>query len=339
MATWGIGVTTTEEVLAQLNPNLRNKLNIGSEIEYFRQETPSFALNRALNGGLPYGRQTLVWGSKSAAKSSLCLQIVGMAQAEGKTAAWIDAEQSFDPSWATRLGVDTENLIVSEAKTTNDMANVGTDLMTAGVDVLVVDSISALLPAIYFEKGSDELKDLENTKQIGAESKDMGNAVKMLNFANKNTLLILISQQRNQISAMYTQLQPTGGQATKFYSSVVIKLFSSESQKQAIEKKMQVGDKLINEIVGREVTWDIQFSKTSPPFQKGQYDFFFRGPDIGIDRMADLADTCVELGIIEKGGAWYTCEGERYQGRDKLVLGIKEDLDMQEALIEKVRNV
>jgi recombination protein RecA len=262
-----------------------------------------------------------------------------MAQAQGKTAAWIDVEQSFDDAWATKLGVDTENLIVSEAKTTNDMANIGTDLMTAGVDVLVVDSISALLPAIYFEKGSEELKDLENTKQIGAESKDIGNAVKMLNFANKNTLLILISQQRNQISAMYTQLQPTGGQAAKFYSSVVIKLFSSESQKQAIEKKVQVGDKLINQIVGRKILWDVQFSKTSPPFQQGEYDFYFRGPDLGIDSMADLADTCVELGIIEKGGAWYTCEGERYQGRDKLVLGIKEDLDMQEALIEKVRNV
>ena len=328
-----------EAVLAQLNPNLRNKIALGNEIEYQRQPLPSYALTRALNGGLPYGRQSLIWGSKSAAKSSLCLQIVAMAQAQGKTAAWIDVEQSFDDAWATKLGVDTENLIVSEAKTTNDMANIGTDLMTAGVDVLVVDSISALLPAIYFEKGSDELKDLENTKQIGAESKDIGNAVKMLNFANKNTLLILISQQRNQISAMYTQLQPTGGQAAKFYSSVVIKLFSSESQKQAIEKKVQVGDKLINQIVGRKILWDVQFSKTSPPFQQGEYDFYFRGPDLGIDSMADLADTCVELGIIEKGGAWYTCEGERYQGRDKLVLGIKEDLDMQEALIEKVRSV
>lgn len=330
---------SVEEVLAQLNPKMRQAINFGSDIHYDRQPLPSHALNRALNGGLPYGRQTLIWGSKSAAKSSLCLQIVAMAQEAGKSCAWIDAEQSFDDAWATKMGVDTGNLIVSEAKTTNDMANIGTDLMTAGVDVLVVDSISALLPAIYFEKGSEELKDLENTKQIGAESKDIGNAVKMLNFANKKTLLILISQQRNQISAMYTQLQPTGGQAAKFYSSVVIKLFSSESQKQAIENKVQVGDKLINQIVGRKILWDVQFSKTSPPFQHGEYDFYFRGPDLGIDSMADLADTCVELGIIEKGGAWYTCEGERYQGRDKLVLGIKEDLDMQEALIEKVRNV
>ena len=242
---------SVEQVLAQLNPKMRQAINFGSDIQYERQPLPSYSLTRALNGGLPYGRQSLIWGSKSAAKSSLCLQIVGMAQEAGKSCAWIDAEQSFDPSWAEKLGVDANNLIVSEAKTTNDMANTGTDLMKAGIDVLVVDSISALLPAIYFEKDSEELKDLENTKQIGAESKDMGNAVKMLNYANKNTLLILISQQRNQISAMYTQLQPTGGQATKFYSSVVIKLFSSESQKQAIERKIKVGDKLINEIIGR----------------------------------------------------------------------------------------
>ena len=251
-----------------------------------------------------------------------------MAQAEGKTAAWIDAEQSFDYTWAERLGVKSEELIYSEAKTTNDMANAGTDLMEAGVDVLVVDSISALLPAIYFEKDSEELKNLENTKQIGAESKDMGNAVKMLNFANKKTLLILISQQRNQISAMYTQLQPTGGQATKFYSSVIIKLFSSESQKQAIEKKIQVGDKLINEVVGRKIIWDVQFSKTSPPFQQGEYDFYFRGENIGVDHVGDLADLAVNLGIIEKGGAWYTAGEERYQGRDNLISGLRDNPEL-----------
>ena len=98
-------MSATQEVLAQLNPNLRKKIALGNEVEYFRQPLPSPTLTRALNGGLPYGRQTLIWGSKSAAKSSLCLQIVAMAQAEGKTAAWIDAEQSFDYTWAEKLGV------------------------------------------------------------------------------------------------------------------------------------------------------------------------------------------------------------------------------------------
>lgn len=331
-----------EEILSQLNPKLRKKISLGSEMSKIEfAKTPSFGLNRSLNGGFPYGRQVLVWGNKSSGKSSFCLQLIADAQKEGKVCAWIDAEMTFDQEWAKMLDVDTEKLIVSTARTMNDMVDVGTDLMKAGVDLIVVDSISALLPAIYFEKDSTELKQLENTKQIGAEARDMTNAVKMLNYANnqvKPTLLILISQARNNIGAMYVSQQPTGGMATKFYSSTIVKLFSSESDNQAIKGKIYVGDKIIEEKVGRKVRWDVQFSKTSPAFQSGEYDFYFRGNDIGVDTVADLVDTAEMLGFIERAGAWYTVEGERYQGRDKLILGVKENLDIQESLINKVNN-
>jgi len=330
-----------EDVLAQLNPKLRQSISTGEGVVIEKQATPSYGLNRALGGGLPYGRQILIWGSKSSAKSSLCLQIIGMAQKEGKVCAWIDAEMSYSEDWAQSLGVDTKSLIYSTARTINDMVDVGTDLMQAGADIVVVDSISALLPAIYFEKDSSELKQLENTKQIGAEARDMTNAVKMLNYANnrsKPTLFILISQARNNIGAMYVSQQPTGGMATKFYSSVIIKLFSSESDNQAIKGKIHVGDKIIEEKIGRKVRWDLQFSKTSPAFQSGEYDFYFRGRDVGVDSVADLVDTAEMLGFIERAGAWYTAEGERFQGREKLVLGVKENLDLQEMLINKVTN-
>lgn len=336
-----MSILTTEEVLAQLNPKLRKSVGLGTGIVIEKQKTPSYGLNRALNGGLPYGRQILIWGSKSSAKSSLCLQIIGMAQKEGKVCAWIDAEMSYSEEWANCLGVDSNQLIHSTARTINDMVDVGTDLMKAGADIIVVDSISALLPAIYFEKDSTELKQLENTKQIGAEARDMTNAVKMLNYANnqvKPTLLILISQARNNITAMYTQQAPTGGMATKFYSSTIIKLFSSESENQAIKGKIYVGDKIIEEKIGRKVRWDVQFSKTSPAFQSGEYDFYFRGTDVGIDSVADLVDTAEILGFIERAGAWYTVEGERFQGREKMILGVKENLDIQDALIAKVNN-
>jgi len=333
-------VTNIDDVLANLNPKLRKKINLGSEVEHTQfSATPSFGLNRALNGGFPFGRQVLVWGNKSSGKSSFLLQTIAKAQKEGKVCAWIDAEMSFDQDWARMLGVDTENLIVSTARTMNDMVDVGTDLMRAGADIIIVDSISALLPAIYFEKDSQDLKQLENTKQIGAEARDMTNAVKMLNYANnqdKPTLLILISQARNNIGAMYATQQPTGGMAVKFYSSTIIKLFSSESENQAIKGKIYVGDKIIEEKVGRKVRWEVQFSKTSPAFQSGEYDFYFRGDDLGVDTIADLVDTAEMLGFIERGGAWYTCEGERFQGRDKLVMGVKENLDMQESLMKKV---
>lgn len=332
---------TVEDVLAQLNPKLRKGLMIGDSVpdtEY--AATPSFGLNRALNGGLPYGRQVLIWGSKSSAKSSVCLQTIALAQKEGKVCAWIDAEMSYDRSWAERLGVDTSKLIVSQARTINEMVDIGTSLMQAGVDLIVVDSITSLLPAIYFEKDSDELKQLENTKQIGAEARDFSNAVKMLNYANnkvKPTLLILISQSRNNISAMYTSQQPTGGQSVKFYSSTVIKLFSSESDNQALKGKINVGDKLIEEKIGRKVRWDLQFSKTSPAFQGGEYDFYFRGDDVGVDSIGDLVDTAESLGIISRTGAWYQLEdGTKIQGRDAFVARVKEDLDLQDSIKAKL---
>lgn len=335
---------TVEEVLAQLNPKLRKSVLVGDAVpktEY--AATPSFGLNRALNGGFPYGRQVLIWGSKSSAKSSLCLQTIGIAQKEGKVCAWIDAEMSYDKEWAEKLGVDTSKLIVSQARTINEMVDVGISLMEAGVDLIVVDSITSLLPAIYFEKDSDELKQLENTKQIGAESRDFSNAWKMINYANnkvKPTLFILISQSRNNISAMYTSQQPTGGQATKFYSSTVIKLFSSESDNQAIKGKIHVGDKLIEEKIGRKVRWELQFSKTSPAFQSGEYDFYFRGDNLGVDAVGDLVDTAELAGLVSRTGAWYQLEdGTKVQGREGLINRVREDLDLQDQIRTKLSNV
>jgi len=334
---------SVDDVLAQLDPKIRKRLGTGTGIHVEYQPTPSYGLNRAMNGGLPYGRQVLIWGSKSSAKSSLCLQTIGLAQKEGKVCAWIDAEMSFSADWATRLGVDTDKLIYSEARTINDMVDVGTNLLNAGVDIIVVDSITSLLPAIYFEKGTDELKELENTKQIGAESRDFSNAWKMLNYANnkvKPTLIILISQSRNNISAMYTSQQPSGGQATKFYSSSIIKLFSSESDNQALKGKIAVGDKLIEEKIGRKVRWELQFSKTSPAFQSGEYDFYFRGNDVGVDEIGDLVDTAEMLGIVTRTGAWYQLDdGTKVQGRDAFVARVREDLDLQDQIKAKVLSV
>jgi len=334
---------SVEEVIALLNPKLRKSIMTGDtlpEMEY--ASTPSFGLNRALNGGLPYGRQVLVWGSKSSAKSSLCLQMIGIEQKKGKVCAWIDAEMAYDKAWAKKLGVDTSKLLISQARTINEMVDVGVQLMEAGVDLIVVDSISALLPAIYFEKDTNELKQLENTKQIGAESRDFGNAWKMLNYTNNkknNTLFVIISQARNNINAMYTQAIPMGGNATKFYSSCIIKLFSSESENQAIKGKIQIGDKLIEEKIGRKVRWDLQFSKTSPGFQNGEYDFYFRGDDIGIDFVGDLVDTAELAGIVNRTGAWYQLDdGTKVQGRDGFVARVKEDLDLQADIRSKLLN-
>jgi recombination protein RecA len=333
-------MTTIEEAFALLDPKIRKRLGPGVGIKTELQPTPSAGLNRALGGGFPYGRQVLLWGSKSSAKSSLCLQTIGMAQKEGKLCAWIDAEMSYDEEWAKKLGVDTEKLIYSEARSVNDMVDVGVALLTAGVDLIVIDSISSLLPAVYFEKDSDELKALDQTKQIGAESKDLKHAWLMLNYANnreKPALILAISQARNNITAMYTQSVPTGGLTTQFMSSTIVKLFSSGSDANSIKGKIKVGDKLIEQKIGRKVRWEVQNSKTSAPGDSAEYDFYYRGDLIGIDEVGDLVDTAEMLGLVSRTGAWYILPDEsKVQGRDAFVSYVKSNLEFQEMLRSKI---
>jgi recombination protein RecA len=336
-------MTTIEEAMAQLDPKIRKRLTTGVGIKTEMQPTPSAGLNRALGGGFPYGRQVLLWGSKSSAKSSLCLQMIAMAQKEGKLCAWVDAEMSYDEEWAKKLGVDTSKLIYSEARSINDMVDVGVALLQAGVDIIVIDSISSLLPAVYFEKDSNELKALDQTKQIGAESKDLKHAWLMLNYANnreKPALIVAISQARNNIQATYTQAAPTGGLTTQFMSSTIVKLFSSSSDSQAIKGKIQSGDKLIEQKLGRKVRWEVLNSKTSAPGDSGEYDFYYRGDLIGIDSVGDLVDTAEMLGFVNRTGAWYQLDdGSKLQGRDAFVTRVREDKELYDSLYEKVHSV
>ncbi len=329
-------MTEISEILALLDPKTRQRVQSAVEVETLKQRTPSVGLNMALKGGFGYGRQILIWGNKSAGKSSFCLQMIAEAQKDGKVCAWIDAEQSYSQEWAERLGVDSSKLIYSAAKTVNDMVDVAQQLMEAGVDMIVVDSISALLPAIYFEKDSAELKKLEDTKQIGAEAKDMTHAVKMLNYANKKTLLVLISQQRNQFGSMHASHIPTGGMAVKFFSSTVVKLWSSEAEANAIKAGVKVGDKIIEQRVGRPVNWIIDYNKLGPPNLSGQYDFYFQGETVGVDFVGEVLDVAEQHGAVEKGGAWYTIEGERFQGRAKAVAWLRENPEMVEKLKNKI---
>ena len=325
-----------EDILAKLDPKTRQRVQLATTINVEKQITPSIGLNLALKGGFGYGRQVLVWGNKSAGKSSFCLQMISEAQKDGKVCAWIDSEASYSADWAKLLGVDSEKLIYSSAKTINDMVDVAVQLMEAGVDIIVVDSISALLPAIYFEKDGEELKNLQDTKQIGAEAKDMTHAVKMLNYANKNTLLVLISQQRNQFGSMHASHIPTGGMAVKFFSSTVIKLWSSEAEANAIKSGIKVGDKIIEQKVGRPVNWIVDYNKLGPPNLSGQYDFYYQGDSIGVDTTGESLDVAEMMGIVQRGGAWYTVGEERIQGRAKAVDYLRSNPDVVEKIKEQI---
>jgi len=277
-----------------------------------------------------------MYGSKSSGKSTFCLQMIAMAQREGKTCSWIDSENSFDPQWASRLGVDTDQLIVSRAHKTNDAVSVGGALLAANVDILVIDSISALMPAVYFNK--DELKDLGDTKQMGAEARDMTNAIKMLNYQNDNTLLVMISQQRKALGTVYVKNIPTGGEAVKFFSTTIIKLFSSDSDGQAVKGTVQIGERTIEKVVGREVNWLVEANKVGPSFESGKYRLVFDGDVVGIDSDEELM-TLLELrALTSRSGSWYDIFGERVQGREAAVRLLKTNNEIRERAISELFN-
>jgi recombination protein RecA len=258
--------------------------------------------------------------------------MIGVAQKEGRTAAWIDSEDSFDPEWARRLGVDTDSILVVNTKKINEVVDVGTELMKAGIDILVVDSISALMPAVYFEKDGS-MKDLSDTKQMGADARDMTQAVKMLNYANEKTLLILISQQRKKLGSMFVSNIPTGGEAVKYFSSTIIKLFSSETENNAIKAKVDIGGREIEEVVGREVTWTIEANKLGPAFQSGKYRLLFVGDEIGVDYCEETMTLLEKEGLVSKSGSWLTVLGLRLQGREAFVGEIRRNQEFREKVL------
>ncbi len=326
-------MSDSTEILAKLDPATRKRLKMANEVSLDRIPLASYGLTRGTGGGIGTGRQTLIWGSKSAGKSSLCLETVGLAQESGLTCAWIDAEQAFDPVWAARLGVDSSSLIISPTKTIAGMTEIGCDLLHAGVDLLVVDSISALLPQAYFEKDSEELKDLSGSNKIGSVSKDFSAALAMLNYANSKTALVLISQVRNKIGTWGASMTPTGGYSVPFYSSTSIKLTASATESNQIKDSVPSGNILIDAMVGREVDWLIDFNKIGPPMQKGNYNFYYGGDHVGIDRMSEIFNAAVQTGVIQKTGkAYYEFEDKKFNGKKKTIEALRSD----SALLEKV---
>jgi recombination protein RecA len=280
----------------------------------------------------------LVWGSKSSGKSTFCLSTLGIAQKAGKKTAFIDSEQSFDPSWAERLGVDTRKLIYTDVKTIEDMVGAGCEFMKAGIDIVTVDSISALLSSAYFEKDKkgDELKELSGTKQIGSEARELANGVKMLNYSNKQTALILISQVRNKITTYGAMHQATGGHAVDFFSSTVIKLWSSAREADQIMGEVYNGDLILKEPIGREVNWTIDKNKLGPPNKTGKYSLFYDGDFIGIDNIGEAAVLGVALGIVEKKGAWHYYGDLKVQGGDNFAIQLRANPELAEKLVREV---
>ncbi len=283
--------------------------------------TGSISLDIALGiGGLPRGRIVEIYGPESSGKTTLTLQVVAECQKLGGTAAFIDAEHALDPNYARKLGVDVDNLLVSQPDTGEQALEIADMLVrSGGVDVIVVDSVAALTPRAEIE---GEMGD----QHVGLQARLMSQALRKLtgNIKRSNTLVIFINQIRMKIGVMFGNPETTtGGNALKFYASVRLDI----RRIGAIKK----GD----EVVGSETRVKVVKNKVAPPFKQAEFDILYGE---GISREGELIELGVQADLIEKSGAWYSYEKTRIgQGKDNARQFLKENPVMALAIEAKVR--
>ncbi len=267
--------------------------------------TGSLSLDLALGiGGVPRGRIVEIYGPEASGKTTLALHVVASAQKNGGDAAYIDVEHALEPAYARALGVDIDSLLISQPDTGEQALDIAESLVRSGaIDVLVVDSVAALIPRV-------ELEGEVGDTVVGALARLMSQAMRRLAGAisKNNCTVIFINQLRQKIGVMYGNPETTpGGLALKYYASVRIDVRRIET--------LKVG----GEMVGNRTRAKVVKNKVAPPFREAEFDIMYGE---GISKVGEIIDLGVKLEIIDKAGAWYTCNGQRIQGRD----GVKEYL-------------
>ena len=283
--------------------------------------TGALSLDMALGiGGVPRGRIIEVFGPESSGKTTLALHIVAEAQKMGGDAAFIDAEHALDPVYAKKLGVDIDNLIVSQPDTGEQALEITESLVRSGaLDVIVVDSVAALVPKAEIDGDMGD-------SHMGLQARLMSQALRKLTGAlNKTkTVLIFINQLREKIGVMFGNPETTtGGRALKFYASVRLDIRKIENIKQD------------GEVKGNRVRVKVIKNKVAPPFREAEFDVVYGE---GISKAGNILDMAVNLDIIEKSGSWFSYNGERIgQGRENVKRYLKENPKLLEEVESKVR--
>ena len=283
-------------------------------------DTGSISLNHALGiKGVPKGRIIEIYGTESSGKTTVALHICAEAQKNGGIVAFIDAEHALDPEYARNIGVDTENLIVSQPDTGEQGLEIAETLVSSGaIDVLVVDSVAALVPKVEIEGEMGQ-------SHIGIQARLMSQALrKLTGIINKTgCVAIFINQLREKVGVMFGNPEVTsGGKALKFYSSVRMDVRRIDSIKQ--------GDK----IIGNKTRVKIIKNKVAPPFKQAEFDIMY---GTGIDKTGEIIDKGVEVDVIKKSGAWYSYGNERLgQGRENTKTYLNENPDLKEEIEKKV---
>jgi len=284
--------------------------------------TGALALDLALGiGGLPRGRIVEIFGPESSGKSTLATHVVAEAQRNGGVCAYIDAEHAMDPVYAAAIGVNVDELLISQPDTGEQALEIADMLIRSGaLDVLVIDSVAALVPRAEIE---GEMGD----SHMGLQARLMSQALRKLtgNLNKSRTIAVFINQLREKIGVMFGSPETTpGGRALKFYSSVRLDIRRIESIKDGPE------------VVGNRVRVKVVKNKTAPPFKQAEFDIMYGQ---GISREGSVLDVGVEMGIIKKSGAWFTYEGEQLgQGRENVKKFLTDNVDLMVEISEKIKD-
>jgi recombination protein RecA len=282
--------------------------------------TGSIGLDHALGiGGLPRGRVVEIYGPESSGKTTLALHVIAEAQRAGGIAAFIDAEHAFDRFYAEKLGVDIENLLISQPDHGEQALEITDNLIRSGaIDVIVIDSVAALTP-------KSEIDGEMGDSKMGLQARLMSQALRKLtaNIGKTNTICIFINQLREKIGVMFGNPETTtGGNALKFYSSIRLD----------IRKISQIKD--TDEITGNRVRVKVVKNKVAPPFRKAEFDVIYGE---GISKIGEIIDLGVEHGIIKKSGSWFSYGDTKLgQGRDAVKRLLKDNPDLVEELEAKI---
>jgi recombination protein RecA len=285
--------------------------------------TGSLALDLALGGGIPRGRITEVFGPEMAGKSTVAMHIIAQAQRTGGLAAYIDVEHALDPTFAGAIGINIEDLLISQPDTGEQALEICEALVRSNaVDVIIVDSVAALVPRAEIEGDmGDSLP--------GLQARLMSQALRKLTAAisRSRTAVIFINQLREKIGIIFGNPETTpGGRALKFYSSVRIDLRRVESLKQA------------GMVIGSRVKAKIVKNKVAPPFRTAEFDMIFTGARIGISREGDILDLAADNGIVKKQGSFYSYGEQKLgQGREQAKDYLRENADLAEELEAQIR--
>lgn len=331
-------MTSTDEFLASLNPKIAKEFKKASQVKTEILPTASYGLNEALGGGIGKNRVTLIYGNTSAGKSALVMQSIAGWQKQGLVVCYVDVEGTWDNAWAERLGINVEDVILIQRRSVSKIYNDVKPILEAGVDVLVVDSISMALPDVFIETDG-HAKNLEDHKQIGAHAKAVTALVTALHYSNENTAIILISQTTTEIGQTYTKQVPHGGKKVQFASSQIVKLTSSSNDNKQIKKQVQVGSRLIEYPVARRVQVVVEKNKIGPPGRTCEYDFYYAGDRVGIDYIGEVADEAIKFGVISKGGAWLSHGDNKWQGKAALVEFMHENEDFVSQIEDQIAEV